>query len=67
MEIKVANISGYRDVIISTGDATIQSGLLDADESVDMAKELIFAAEQLLPAYMENDAEEGLAKIRENL
>lgn len=67
MEIKVASTSQYKEVTASTVNATIESGLLDAPESVAMAKELIYAAEQLLPAYMANDEEEGLAKIRENL
>jgi len=66
MEIEVKNIRQYRELKISTGDATIQR-LFDDDESIAMAKELIYAAELLLPAYVENDAENKLAEIRENL
>ena len=48
-EFNVKRNSVYTELIISTNDVNISSGLLDEKESIDLAKELIYAAERLLP------------------
>jgi hypothetical protein len=39
----------YMEVIVAVDNFVLSSGLLDEEESVSLAEELIYAAEQLLP------------------
>lgn len=63
---EVKRNSPYKELTIIAGNVTVSSGLLDEQESIEMAKELISAAEELLPEEM-NDIENKLYKIRESL
>ena len=58
--------STYMELIITTDNVNASSGLLDERESVDLAKELVYAAEQLLPAGT-GDVERRLCEAREDL
>ena len=56
----------YMELIVRTRSVNVSSGLLDEKESIDLAKELIYAAEQLLPAET-GDIERRLYEAREDL
>ncbi|MDY6857518.1 MAG: hypothetical protein SWO11_23010 [Thermodesulfobacteriota bacterium] len=43
----------YMEMIITSNNLVLSSGLLDTRESIDLAKDLICAAEQLLPMKMD--------------
>ena len=48
MDISVRSIGGkYNEIRISYANATIDTGLLDHTESVNIARELLLAAEQI--------------------
>uniref|UniRef100_A0A6M3LUY3 Uncharacterized protein n=1 Tax=viral metagenome TaxID=1070528 RepID=A0A6M3LUY3_9ZZZZ len=47
------------ELVVSTNNANMDSGLLDEEECIQLAIELIYAAEQLLPA--------GTGEIQHNL
>ena len=59
IEFDVKRNSTYLELTIIADNINYSSGLLDESESVEMARELIYAAEQLLPA--------GFGKIEHNL
>jgi hypothetical protein len=67
MEIKVRKNSTYFDVSIASGDASIDIGLLDSDEAMELAKKFIGVAEELLPSYQCDLAASVLQSVRENL
>ena len=50
VEFEVKRNSTYMELKIKGDNLDYSSGLLDEKESVDLARELIYAAEQLLPA-----------------
>jgi len=58
--------SMYMELTVITDNVNASSGLLDKQESIDLAKELIYAAEQLLPAET-GEIEARLCKAREDL
>ena len=58
--------STYMELIVTTGNVNASSGLLDEQESIALAKELIYAAEQLLPAGT-GEVERRLCEAREDL
>jgi len=66
IEFNVRCTSPYNELTISAGLVSMSSGLLDRNESVKMAQELIYAAERLLPAE-QGEAEAKLCEIREVL
>ncbi len=66
MIFKVRRIATYMELIVDIGDVRVSSGLLDELESINLAKDLIFTAEQLLPAGT-GESEFNLSKIREGL
>ena len=68
MEFKfdVRRNSTYMELVITTDNVNASSGLLDEQESISLAKELIYAAEQLLPAGT-GDIERRLCEAREDL
>jgi hypothetical protein len=66
MHIFVKNTSGYNAVSVEDGSMKIDLGLFDKDEALSLAKDLILAAEELLP--LEYDfAERALQTVREAL
>ena len=65
-DFSVRRSAGYQDLIITAGDMTIHTGLLDDAESLQVAIQLISAAEDLLPVRYENRERELIA-IREAL
>ena len=66
MEINIERASTYMAVRVTGGDAVIYSGLLDEHESIELAQELIFAAESLLPAECGQE-EFQLSQVRDSL
>lgn len=67
LTFEVRRNSTYMELIIFEDNFTrASSGLLDEQESIDLAKELIYAAEQLLPART-GEIEQALAEARERL
>lgn len=48
-EFNVKRNSTYMELVITTDNVKASSGLLDEQESINLAKELIYAAERLLP------------------
>lgn len=66
INLDVEKNSIYRELIIEGADSQMTSGLLDEKEALDIAKELIGAAEGLLPSDY-NEQESALSLIRENL
>jgi hypothetical protein len=65
-QFNVKRNSTYMELIVTTNNVDISSGLLDEQESIDLAKELIYAAEQLLPAGT-GEIENRLSDAREDL
>ena len=65
-DFSVQRNSTYMELIIKTTNVNASSGLLDEKEAIDLAKELIYAAEQLLPAGT-GDIEYRLCEAREDL
>jgi len=65
-EFKVRRNSTYMELIITADNINATSGLLDEKESISLAKELIYAAEQLLPAGT-GAIERRLCEAREEL
>ena len=53
VEFEVKRNSTYMELKIKGDNLDYSSGLLDEKESVDLARELIYAAEQLLPDHVE--------------
>ena len=66
MDITVRRVPPYVECKISDGNTTLDLGLLDEEEALDIVREFISAAEDLLPAGT-GDAERKLAEIREGL
>ena len=66
IEFNVRRNSTYLELIIITENVNYSSGLLDESECIDMARELIYAAEQLLPAGF-GEVEHNLSIEREKL
>ena len=66
MEIKVSNISGYKEVTIEGDDSLMISGLLDEGEAIELACLFISTAEDLLPPDFDVEMK-ALALIREGL
>ena len=66
IEFNVRRNSTYLELIIIADNINYSSGLLDESESVYMARELIYAAEQLLPAGF-GEVEHNLSIEREKL
>jgi len=66
MNIEARRNSTYMELIITSGDTTMSSGLLDEDEAVQAAQELISVAGDLLPAGY-GEAEHRLSDIEESL
>ena len=64
MEISIRRNCLYFEVVIEDGNMTFDTGLLSKEEAVEMAKEFISAAEDLLPSF---DCIKELAEIREVL
>ena len=65
-DFSIRRNSTYMELIITMDNVNASSGLLDERESVDLAKELVYAAEQLLPAGT-GDVEKRLCEAREDL
>ena len=65
-DFSVKRNSTYMELIVKTDNVNASSGLLDEKESIDLAKELIYAAEQLLPAGT-GEIERRLCEAREDL
>ena len=63
MEFDVRRISIYLELTVKCDNVNASTGLLSEDEAINVAKELIFAAEKLLPtsAY-ENECQLALAR-----
>ena len=66
MKINIRQISNYAEMEITTNDMVYTTGLLNEEESIDLAKELIYAAEMLLPNSLDSH-ESKLSQIREDL
>jgi len=66
MDFEVKRNSTYMELIITCENVRATTGLLDEKESIDIAKDLIFAAERLLPAGT-GEIEHGLRLAREKL
>lgn len=66
MKINIKRNSQYNEMEITTTDMVYSTGLLDEKESIELAKELIYAAEMLLPAQLD-DHEFRLSVVREDL
>jgi len=66
IEFDVKRNSTYLELIITADNVRASSGLLDEKESVEMARELIYAAGKLLPAGY-GEPEHRLSRIREDL
>lgn len=66
MEFNVKRNSTYLELIVTCENVNASTGLLDEKESVAVAKELIYAAEQLLPAGT-GEIEHQLSLAREKL
>jgi hypothetical protein len=66
MDFEVKRDSPYNELIIRHENIVASTGLLDKKESIDIARELIYTAEQLLPAGTE-DIEDQLRLAREKL
>mgnify|MGYP006971852733 CR=1 FL=1 len=69
LDFQVGNHSGYKSLNVSTdtvNESSVNSGLLDPQERISMAIELIYAAEQLLPAGT-GGVEHNLSVEREKL
>ena len=49
MEINIKRYFTYMEMEITANDMIYNTGLLDENESIELAKELIYAAEMLLP------------------
>jgi len=64
--LAVKNNSNYREVMIIDFNMSITTGLLDEGEVMDMAQQLINAAEELLPIEY-GEQKTALALIREAL
>ena len=58
--------STYLELIVTTDNIQASSGLLNETESVEMARELIYTAERLLPAGC-GEIEHRLSVEREKL
>lgn len=65
-KINVKRTLKYVEVIIQTGLVTVESGLLDEKESIELAKEFLYSAENLLPASL-SEQELKIIKVREKL
>ena len=65
-DFSVKRNTRYLELIVKTDNVTASSGLLDEKESIDLAKELIYTAEQLLPAGT-GDIGKRLCKAMEDL
>jgi len=66
MEITVKRNPPYCIVEIENNHTSMNIGMFDVQESIDLAKDLILAAEELLPPE-KSVMETFLATIRENL
>lgn len=66
MKINIRQISNYVEMEITTNDMVYTTGLLNEEESTDLAKELIYAAEMLLPSSLDSH-EFKLSQVREDL
>lgn len=66
MEFNVKRNSTYLELVVTCENVNATTGLLDEKESVTVAKELIYAAEQLLPAGT-GAIEHQLSSAREKL
>ena len=66
IEFSVQSHSKYLEFVVTAEGYRISSGLLDENEAKEYAKELIYAAEKLLPAGT-GDVEFRLYKAREDL
>ena len=62
----VSRNSTYLELLITATNVKVSSGLLDEKESIEMAKELIYAAECLLPSGY-GEIEQKLCIEREKL
>ena len=58
--------STYLELIVTTDNVHASSGLLDEIESAEMAKELIYTAERLLPSGY-GEIEHRLSVVRKKL
>jgi len=65
-DFSVKRNTRYIELIVKTDNVTASIGLLDEEESIDLAKKLIYTAEQLLPAGT-GDIEKRLCKARADL
>ena len=66
MKINIRQISNYAEMEIITNDIVYTTGLLNEKESTGLAKELIYAAEMLLPNSLDSH-ESKLSQVREDL
>ena len=66
MQFTIRSVSQFREIIVESDNTKITYGLLNEEESVDLAKSLILAAEDLLPSDCDG-IEKDLIKIREKL
>jgi len=66
LDFKVEKAARYFELIVEAENVRAHSGLLDEIEAVEVAGELIYAAECLLPAKHSED-EQRLCIIRERL
>ena len=56
--LSVKRNSNYKELEVNGADSSFSTGLLDEAESIDVAKQLISAAEDLLPSgYDDEDRE----------
>ncbi len=66
MEFQVTKYIKYKTLYISHCNTRVDSGLLDNEETIDLAIELILTAEDLLPPGYE-ETETKLCHAREDL
>ena len=66
MEFDVKRNSIYLELTVKCDNVNASTGLLSEDEAINVAKELIFAAEQLLPASADK-IQYQLASVTEGL
>ena len=67
MEITVNSNNQYREVIINDGNVNLMSGLLDTDERVEIAEQMISAAYELLTSEHHSVQKSILAALQEDL
>lgn len=65
MNFDVERNSKYVELFVFEGETRLSTGLMNEDEAIEMVKNLLFAAEMLMPPNMAE--EETIQEVREAL